>query len=359
MPKSHCRPRAATAVAGATVGKAATSRSALRKIVAVGAVLALATAFTGCSASGSDNADAGTDGGTTTLKVATIGLLSDGALQTGIKQGYFKDEGLELETSIVANPPAGLAAAQSGQVDIAYSPSIPLLNALSQGIKLQVVQSADGYDKGASTSGDPAEIDDTGLYASPDSGVTAPEQLAGKTIAVPARKAQLEVTIANAITDSGGDAASVKWVVLDFNSAVAALKSGNVDAAGLVSPFTNQAEKDGSTLVASPGLEFFEEGAVGLWTAGDPTIEKKADAIAGFQRAIAKTNAYANENPKEAVQAGIDYTKSSLTVEQATVPFWPTSVAEADLQRVNEKLVKLGYLEKSAPLDGVILPEPK
>ncbi|QKJ20472.1 ABC transporter substrate-binding protein [Microbacterium hominis] len=322
-------------------------------LLAAGAALVLTLA--GCSA-GANGAGADSDAeGTTTLKVATIGLLSDGALQLGIEQGFFAEEGLEIETSIVANPPAGLAAAQSGQVDIAYAPSIPLLNALNQGVPLQVVAAADGYAENAAEESDPAEIDDTGLYASPDSGITSIEDLAGATVAVPARQAQLEVTIANAAVDAGVDPATINWVVLDFTSAVSALASGTADAAGLVSPFTGQAAAAGSPVLAYPGLEFFEEGAVGLWTAGESTVAAKADAIAAFQRAIAKTNAYANENSAAAVEAGIAYTESSMAPDEVTVPYWPTEVTDAELSRVNDKLVALGYLPGTVDLDGVIL----
>lgn len=205
-------------------------------VAAAAAVLALAA----CSSGASDAPAA--DGELTTLKVATIGLISDGSLVLGQEKGFFEDEGLKIETSVVANPPAGLAAAQSGQVDIAYAPSIPLLNALASGVPLQVVAAADGYVDGAATLDNPAEVDDTGLYAAADSGITEVADLEGATIAVPARKAQLEVVIADALERSGVAADSVNWVVLDFTSAVAALKSGTVDAAGLVSPFTAEAE---------------------------------------------------------------------------------------------------------------------
>lgn len=318
-------------------------------VAAAAAVLALAA----CSSGASDAPAA--DGELTTLKVATIGLISDGSLVLGQQKGFFEDEGLKIETSVVANPPAGLAAAQSGQVDIAYAPSIPLLNALASGVPLQVVAAADGYIDGAATLDDPAEVDDTGLYAAADSGITEVADLEGATIAVPARKAQLEVVIADALERSGVAADSVNWVVLDFTSAVAALKSGTVDAAGLVSPFTTEAETAGAIFVDAPSVGFFEEGAVGLWTAGENTVSGKADAIAAFQRAVAKSNAYANENPEEAIQAGIDYTSSNLSVDEIKLPFWPTEVASIDLDRVNEKLVSLGFLPEPVDLEGVIV----
>jgi NitT/TauT family transport system substrate-binding protein len=325
------------------------ARRAAGVVVAAG-VLALAA----CTSTPADQASEGS-GELTTLKVATIGLVSDGALILGQQQGFFEEEGLAIETSVVANPPAGLAAAQSGQVDVAYAPSIPLLNALASGVPLKVVAPADGYVDGAADAEDPAEVDDTGLYASAASGITEIADLEGATIAVPARKAQLEVVISDALDREGIDPASVDWVVLDFTSAVAALQSGTVDAAGLVSPFTGEAAAAGATFVAAPSVGFFEEGAVGLWTTGESTLSAKADAIAAFQRAVAKSNAYANEHPEDAIQAGIDATGSTLAVADVKVPFWPAEVAPIDLDRVNEKLVKLGFLPSPVDLEGVIV----
>lgn len=328
-----------------------------RRLIAALALLpAAALALSACSSGSATNtAESEGNGGATTLKVATIGLTSDGSLLTGIEQGFFEEEGLEIETSIVANPPAGLAAVQGGQVDIAYSPSIPLLNALSQGVPIQVIGAADGYPADASEIDDPAAFDDTGLFASPASGITKVEDLQGKTIAIPARKAQLEVVIANELKEAGIDPATgVNWVVLDFTSAVSALKSGKVDAAGLVSPFTTEAEALGAPQLSAPSIGFFETGATGLWTAGTATIEQKPDAIEAFQRAIVKSNEYATEHPEEAIQAGLDYTESNLTVDDVKVPVWPTEVAQEDLERPNEKMVALGFLAEPVALDGVI-----
>lgn len=330
-----------------------------RRLIAALALLpAAALALSACSSGGSGTAttEAGGNGDVTTLKVATIGLTSDGSLITGIEQGFFEEEGLEIETSIVANPPAGLAAVQGGQVDIAYSPSIPLLNALSQNVPIQVIGAADGYPMGASDLEDPAEVDDTGLFASASSGITSVDDLAGKTIAIPARKAQLEVVIAGELEKAGIDPATgVNWVVLDFTSAVAALQNGTVDAAGLVSPFTAEALDGGSVQLSAPSVGFFEEGATGLWTAGTSTIEAKPEAIAAFQRAIIKSNEYATEHPEEAIQAGLDATESTLTVDEVKLPVWPTEVLLADLERPNEKMVKLGFLAEPVDLTDVIL----
>ncbi len=181
-------------------------------------------------------------------------------------------------------------------------------------------------------------------------------KLAGKTIAIPARKAQLEVVISDLLKKDGIDPTTgVKWVVLDFTSAVAALKSGNVDAAGLVSPFTAQALAAGNPQLAAPSIGFFETGATGLWTAGDSTVQSKKDIISAFQRAIVKSNEYATAHPDEAIKAGLAYTKSTLTVDQVKVPVWPSAVTAEDLQRPDDKMVDLGFLKKPVDISGVIV----
>lgn len=324
-----------------------------RLTAALALIPAAALLLTSCASADGGGGSSADSSGLTTLTVATIGLTSDGALMTGIEQGFFEAEGLKIETSIVANPPAGLAAVQGGQVDIAYSPTIPLLNALSQGVDLKIVAPADGYEDFDPASFDPQTIDDTWLVASEKSGITSIDELAGKTVAVPARKAQLEVVISGLLEDAGIDPVSgVNWVVLDFNSAVAALKSGTVDAAGLVAPFSFEAVDAGNTYVASPSVEFLGGGAVGLWVAGASTIEKKPDAIAAFERAIIKSNEYSMANMDEAIQAGLDYTDSNLTVDEVTETFWPTEIRIADIERVNDKMAKLGFLDKPVDLSN-------
>lgn len=322
-------------------------------------VLASATALmlTGCGGNGGNEAAAPEE--SSTIQVGTVGIGSDAAIQMAIDKGYFEEEGLSVETTVVANPPAGIAAAQSGQLDVTYTPSIPLLNALSQNVPLKVVAAADGYAEDAAQAEDLAVVDDTGLYIPEGSSITDPKDLEGKSVSVPARKAQMEVTISKVIQDAGGDPQKVNWMVLDPASALQSLDSNRVDAAALISPFTAQAGEKGHQRLASPGIEFFEKGAVGLWVAGAETIEQNPEEMAAFARAINKANEYANNNPEEAEEVAAEVTNVPLeTVQEGAEIYWPTEVRLEDLERVNKLLVELGFLPQEVPLDeSVILSE--
>lgn len=291
----------------------------------------------------------------TKLTVGVTGIAADGALLAGVEQGFFEDEGLEVEATIIANPPAGLAAVQGGQLDLTFTPSVPLLNAMSQGIPLQVVGNATGFPEGALASGDATEFDDSGLYAGAASGITSVKELEGKTVAVLARKGQFEVIVSSALSNAGVDPASVNWVALDFASATEALKNGTVDAAALAVPFSRQAEAAGAVKISSPAIEFVEEGALAFWATSASTAEQKTSAMAAFQRAIAKANAWANTNTSTALQVGLDAIDSPLSVNQISSVYWPEKLNIADLERANEKMVKLGFLAQPVNLDGVIL----
>ncbi|MFD1212903.1 ABC transporter substrate-binding protein [Arthrobacter sp. GCM10027362] len=317
----------------------------LAAALAVAASLALA----GC---GSGSAGAEASGDAATLKVGTVGIGSDAALKMAIDKGWFKEEGLNVETSVVANPPAGVAAAQSGQLDLTYSPSIPMLNAMSQNVPLKIIAAADGYPAKDQQPEDLAKVDDTGLFIPKGSDITSPKDLEGKSVSVPARKAQMEVTVAKTVKDAGGDPAKVKWMVLDPASALQSLDSRRVDAATLIAPFTSQAESKGHQRLASPGVEFFQEGAVGLWVAGARTVQEKPEQMAAFNRVITKANDYANKHLDEAREVGAKLTGVPVeTVRKGAETYWPTEVKLEEIQRVNQQLADLGFLAKEVPLD--------
>lgn len=166
----------------------------------------------------------------------------------------------------------------------------------------------------------------------------------------------MEVTVAAAIKEDGGDPNKVNWMVLDYASALESLTAERIAAASLVAPFTDVAESDGHEALVYPSLSFFGEGTMGLWVAGAETAETKSEALEGFQAAMHKTNEYCNNNLEEVYEKGAEMTQTPLeVVKQGAVPYWPTEVALEDIESVNTKLVELGYLPEPADLDNLLL----
>jgi len=305
-------------------------------------------ALAGCGGSGTS---ASSDG-LTTLKVAYTPIYTAGALQLGVEKGFFKDEGIALQFQQVANPPAGIAAVAGGQVDINYAPTIPIYGASASGVGLKLVAPADGYspEGAAKVKADPSQgvnYDDSGVVVEPKSGITRPRDLEGKTVSVPARKAQLEVTVAAAVKQDGGDPSKIKWITLDFPTAVSALKSGRIDAAGLVTPYVQQAVSAGGTIVSSPAVSFFGGGAVGMWITSSKEASEKAKLMQAFARAAIESNRYAESHITEEQVAAAKLLKiDPKTVEGGSQPYFPTSIDTAALQRAADQMFDLGYLDK-------------
>ncbi len=335
-------------------------RARRARIALAFAALASVALATACGSGGGSAAGGGSTGGTTAVKVAYIPIYSVGAIQLGVDQGFFAQHGLELELQQVANPPAGIAAVAGGGVNFTYTPSIPLLNAAAGGVKLKVVTAADGYAQGtvAKVKADRAageKFDDTAVVAGANSGITRPAELAGKTVSVPARKAQLEVTIADAVKKDGGDPSTIKWITLDFPSSVSSLKSGRVDASGLVAPFISQATKGGGKVVSSPGVTFFGDGAVGLWTTSADYADSHSEQVQAFQQAVEQTNAYANNHVADEQAAAAKVLKTDVsTVKEGSQPYFPTSVSAESLQQAATQMKNLGYLTNQVDISSLL-----
>ncbi|MGO2111067.1 MAG: ABC transporter substrate-binding protein [Pseudoclavibacter sp.] len=318
----------------------------------IGVTAALALALSACSAPAAETGEGSQEGSQSVqeLKIGRLGIGSDAIFTLGEQQGIYEDHGISITDTIVSNPPAGLAAVQSGQIDVAYSTVMSFFQARSEGVPIQVIASADGIGLAPEGTEDLAPYDLAGLFVNPDSGITNEADLAGKTVAVLARNGSLEMAIAAAIEREGGDPSTVNWVALDFASAIEALKSGSIDAAGLVSPFTNEALSAGLTQIGAPVAELFGPGAVtAIWVSTPETIEAKGEAIDAFIAAQTEAANYANDNVDEAMTEAKAITGIELPIEELTPTYWVPSLDTDEITRQMELTAKYGYLD--APLD--------
>lgn len=334
-------------------------KSRKRLLGALALIPVAALALAGCSAppdagSGTETDQPGT-GEIRTVSVAAVGIMSDVALDIAVEQGFFEEEGLAIEVTQVANPPAGVAALQGGQVDFAFAPGVVFANARSQGVPVQAVAGASGFPEGV----DAPEIDlydDTGIYVHPDSGITSLEQLEGKTIAVNARKANLEATASQALLDAGVNPNSINWIALDFTSMVQALTDDEVDAAVPVNPFTLRAEEAGMVRISSPAASFFGVGPSSFWLTSESLANDDPELVAAFKRAILKANVYANAHLEESIAAGVALAGLDIPVEQAGRIYWPEAeVTQADIDRIGDNLIAIEFLPEGTTLENAVV----
>ena len=301
----------------------------------------------------------------TDIKVGVIAINSMGAIQYAQDKGIFKRNSLNISDFVAfPAPPPGLAALNSGAVQFMYSPTIPVINSVANGgLKLKIVAAADGYLKAdvkeaLNDEAFAARLDDTGVCIAKNGAVKTWKDLAGKTVAVPARGAQGEVTIAAAVKKAGGDPSTINWVTLGFAEIESAVSRGTIYAGFVVEPFTTTCATAQSAL-KGPGVQFFTEGgAIGVWVTTEKFAKANPAAVKNFQRAIYTANAAGMSRSKAnaVTRASLKITKQTFAVAKAANPtFYPSNVLTKEVQSVADKMKSLGFLKNKFNVRGLIL----
>jgi len=112
-----------------------------------------------------------------TLRVGVIPIADVAPLYLGMKMGFFDQEKLTIEPQQFAGGAEILPAVQSGDLQIGFSNTTSTLIAASKGLPVRII--AQGVQEGAT---EPESW--THLFVRPDSGIQAPKDLEGKTIAI-------------------------------------------------------------------------------------------------------------------------------------------------------------------------------
>ena len=332
-----------------------------RKAVALAGVVGVIAA-SALAASAAAPASAATN-----IRVGTVAINAMGQIPWAQSAGIFAKNGLNVtEIKIYPAPPPSLAALAAGAIDFDYAPSIAIINAYANaGMALKVVAAADGYPPAqlAAAKKNPVlakALDDTGVCVDPNGGINSWKDLAGKTVSVPARKTQGEVTIAQAVKTDKGNPAAVNYVTLPFGAALDALKSGKTQAAFTVEPFTSACTAAGLKNLGSPGVSFFtNEVAIGMWVTTAAYAAANPQAVLGFQKSIAEVGKFANTKAgwdKILQSANPTYTDVDLaTARKANPSYIPPTIVAADLKGPADKMLALGFLTKPLDVAGLLL----
>jgi len=339
------------------VSVAAVSLTALTVVVAACSSSSSSTASssakssTASSASSSPSSSAaasssasGSSAATTNVVVGSLPVIDTAGLQVAIKEGYFKQAGLNVTVKTVTQSTAAIPDLLHGSIDVIGGGNyVSFLEAQAHGT-FPVEFLAPAVDCSANS---------YGVVAMPSSGIAKPSDLAGKTVAV-----NLTQNIQTLTTDAALKAAkvgAVKYVQVPFPDMVSALKAGRVNAISAVEPFLAGALAAGGKLVTStctgPVADFPLSGYVTTqtWAQQHPAAAK------AFQQALEKGNAYANAHPD--VVRSVLPTYTSMTAQAAaTVPLgtYPATIDAPLLQRV-ATLMTGGGLKAPSDMSSLVL----
>lgn len=327
-------------------------RRSVIAVLAAASVLGLSACGSGSpSSTGGGNSTAGSTGSTelTKVSVGVIPIVDCAPIYLGDKQGFFKDEGLQLDIQTATGGAAIVPGVVSGSFDFAFSNLISVMVAKDKGLDLKFVAN------GASTTGENGK-DVGGVVVPAGSSIKSAKDLAGKTVSVNNLSNIGDTTIKSAIEKDGGDPSTVKFVEVAFPDAPAALANKQVDAAWILEPFLSKATADGGTVVSSNFVEMSPKlDIAGYFTKAD-TVKNKPELTQKFTRAMNKSLEYAQAHPQEVRDIVGTYTKIDEAARAKMVlTHWTVDFDKDAFKTLGDAAAKYGTLTK-APNAGDLLP---
>jgi NitT/TauT family transport system substrate-binding protein len=320
-------------------------------VLAAASVLGLSACGSGSpSSTGGGTASGGAADGAnlTKVSVGVIPIVDCAPIYLGDKQGFFKEEGLQLDIQTATGGAAIVPGVVSGSFDFAFSNLISVMVAKDKGLDLKFVAN------GASTTGESGK-DIGGVVVPAGSDIKSAKDLAGKTVSVNNLSNIGDTTIKSVVEKDGGDPQSVKFVEVAFPDAPAALANKQVDAAWILEPFLSKAVAEGGTVVSWNFVEMSPElDIAGYFTKSD-TIQGKAELTQKFTRAMNKSLEYAQANPQAVRDIVGTYTKIDEAARAKIVlPQYRVDFNKDAFNTLGEAAAKFGTLTKAPNADELL-----
>jgi len=320
-------------------------------VLAAASVLGLSACGSGSPSStggGTATGGASGDSGLTKVSVGVIPIVDCAPIYLGDKQGFFKDEGLQLDIQTATGGAAIVPGIVSGSFDFAFSNLISVMVAKDKGLDLKFVAN------GASTTGEIGK-DIGGVVVPAGSSIQSAKDLAGKTVSVNNLSNIGDTTIKSVIEKDGGDPSSVKFVEVAFPDAPAALANKQVEAAWILEPFLSKAVAEGGKVVSWNFVEMHPELDIAGYFTKAETIQGKAELTQKFTRAMNKSLEYAQANPQEVRDIVGSYTKIDDAARGAIVlPRYRVEFNQDAFKTLGDAAAKYGTLTKAPNADELL-----
>jgi NitT/TauT family transport system substrate-binding protein len=318
--------------------------------VSLAAAASLAVAIlAACSSSSSSSSSPSTSSSAlekTNIVVGALPIVDTAGLYVALKNGYFKQVGLNVTVETIQQSTAALPDMLHGTVDIVAGANyVSWFEAQAQGtVSLEIL-----------APGTACTLNSFAVLALPSSGITKPADLPGKTVAVNLTNNVQTLTINMILKADGVNPSSVHYVVIPFPDMIAALKAHRVDAISAVEPFVTGAKAAGATQVLSECAGPAAALPLSGYFATSGWVQKYPDTARAFQTALEKGQAYADANPQAVRSILPTYIKiSSAEAAKLALNTYPTTLDAAPLQHVVSLMVSGGMLSKQLDVSSMM-----
>ena len=212
-------------------------------------------------------------------KLGYMKIVDNAAMFVAMEKGFFKAEGLELETVPMAGGAVIVQGVTSGDLQFGWTNVISLYQAFAEGFDFKLIAGGATNVRGTNET--------HAIIVAKDSVTKSAKDLPGKTVAVNTLNNIVHLMAMAWVDKNGGSATKVKFVEIPFPNMEAALVAGKVDAISIQEPFAAVAARKAETRVLSnPWGDVLPKFLIASWFASEKWIQKNKAVAAAFVRAI-------------------------------------------------------------------------
>jgi NitT/TauT family transport system substrate-binding protein len=281
------------------------------------------------------------------LRVSTIPIIDTAPLAAAVAQGYFKEEGLEVDTTPIVGGAVGLPAVAAGQVQIGYSNLVSIVLGARQGLGFRIIAAG-------SASGD-APPNTAGLFAKIGSGLKTGADLEGKRIGVNTRNSINWLVVREWVRLNGGNPDRLTFLEVPFPSMADALRGNQIDAGYTVEPFLSAAVKSGTMeILGWPYDRIMKRVPISQFVATKSYLDANPQIVERWVRAYNRGIDWMNENQRSDAGVKLIAAHTRMTSEQVrtiAMPLWEKTVIAASIAKVVKVMQQHRMLEGDGKVD--------
>lgn len=273
---------------------------------------------------------------------------------TGMDQGFFAEEGLDIRLWEFSDGPSEIAAMEGGSIDLAY---------IGHGAHKLCI-------KGEAAIFAPSSVHSTDrIIVLPSSGVTGVDDvvnLAGRKVAYNAGSSS-ETALNGALAAAGLTMDDIEAYEMDAPNMVAAMSSGSVDACTAWNPYSNQIMENCEGALE---LEFTTDSVnLSSWICMPEYAQENRNILLRFSRALYKSMEYSSQEENWEYAVGLyaercAKDKEACMIETGDADWFSADAVRTGIgdgtmqgyyQRQQEMFLGGGDVESEVPLENYVM----
>jgi NitT/TauT family transport system substrate-binding protein len=257
------------------------------------------------------------------------------AAWVAIDKGYFRDEGISVETAGIFNAgPEEMSAFASKSIDIGYlgvAPSATGVANKSANVKAVALANAEG----------------SAIVVRRDSPIRELKDLAGKTVAIPGYSSVQDFLLRKALEGAGVNPAKVAIIVIKPPEMIVALEASQIDAFIAWEPHPSKAVSKGTGRVLVTSAKIWKDHPCCVVAVEEGFRKENPRAVRAFLKAHLRATEFIRKNPDEALRIGMKYTgMDEATIRAALKNIeYDTFIREEDVKEYAKYLQSFGYVK--------------